>query len=74
MKKYEVTVYEQEDFDRVEREMTDERAAEILEGLPRGWFPYRLPAWGDVTESDLDKYEICLAIYRAIDKLRGDKE
>lgn len=35
MKKVEHIIYEQEDFDKVEREMTDERAAEVLEGLPR---------------------------------------
>lgn len=73
MIKYEMTIYEQEDFDKVKREMTDEHAADILERLPRGWFPYTLPEWGNASECDLDNYEICLAIYRAVDKLRGEK-
>lgn len=43
MKTYTVVEYEQEDFDSVKNNMTTEEAAEILESLPRGWFPYRLP-------------------------------
>ena len=75
MRVVEQIIYEQEDFDKVKQEMTDERAAEVLEGLPRGWFPYNLPEWSsNVTGADLNNYEICRAIERAVDKLRGDKE
>ena len=71
MQKYEVIVYEQEDFDKIRDEMTNKRAAEILNRIPRGWFPYRLPSWSDnVTKSDIDNYEICCAIWKAIEELR----
>lgn len=33
---YTVTIYEESDFRKVENEMTDARAVEILESLPRG--------------------------------------
>ena len=65
-------IYEQEDFDKIHREMSKERAIEILKGLclPRGWFPYNKPEWGiSCTSHDLDNYEICLAIQMAIDSL-----
>lgn len=39
MKEYIVREYEQEDFDSLIQNMTAKKAAEILEGLPRGWFP-----------------------------------
>ena len=71
MKKYTVTIYEESDFRKVENEMTDARAVEILESLPRGWFPYNRPEYGvDCKQSDIDNYEICLAIKRAISSLR----
>lgn len=64
---YTVTEYEQSDFDEIEARMTPERAAEVLAGLPRGWFPYRLPQYGDkVCCSDLENFEICCAIDLAI--------
>lgn len=72
MKEYTVREYEQEDFDSIIQNMTAKRAAEILEGLPRGWFPYRLPKWSnEVSESDFDNYEICCAIWFAVSVLRG---
>lgn len=64
-------IYEQEDFDKIKKEMTPERAIEILSELPRGWFPYRLPEWNDkVTESDLWNFEICCAIHKAVEALK----
>ena len=51
--------------------MTAEKAIRILEGLPRGWFPYKMPSWAnDVTDYDYEMYEICCAIWFAIDKLK----
>lgn len=44
---YTVTQYEQEDFDNVERNMTTEEDISILESLPRGYFPYTKPSWGE---------------------------
>lgn len=71
MKTYTVTEYEQEDFDKVKESMTAEKAIEILEGLPRGYFPYNLPEWGkNVDNWDYDNYEICCAIDKAIEALR----
>ena len=48
MKTLTTIIYEQEDFDKIYREMSKERAIEILKGLclPRGWFPYNKPEWG----------------------------
>ena len=75
MREYTVVEYEQEDFDKIAYGMTPERAVEILSGLPRGWFPYNLPDWGcKVTTSDLDHYEICCAINKAIEALRESEE
>lgn len=75
MKEYTYTVveYEQSDFDKVKEEMTPKRAAEVLEKLPRGWFPYMLPEWsikGKVDSTDLENYEICCAIDMAINALQ----
>ena len=50
---YTVTIYEESDFRKVENEMTDARAVEILESLPRGWFPYNRPE--PPKEEDKDK-------------------
>lgn len=72
MKTLTTIIYEQEDFDKIHREMSKERAIEILKGLclPRGWFPYNKPEWGiSCTAHDLYNYEICLAIQMAIDSL-----
>lgn len=74
MKQYTVVEYEQSDFDAVRDEMTIGKASAILECLPRGWFPYRLPEWGKaVTFSDYDNYRICCAIEMALKALRGMK-
>lgn len=71
MKQYTVVEYEQSDFDAVRDDMTAKEAAEILECLPRGWFPYRLPGVGQaVTFSDYDNYRICCAIEIALKALR----
>jgi len=56
MREYTVVEYEQSDFDDVKDRMTKEEAIRILEGLPRGWFPYRLPKWGGVVT--ISDYEI----------------
>ena len=69
MIKYETIVYEQEDFDVLDK-MTNEEAINILSALPRGYFPYRKPEWGDVTERDYDNYKICCAIDKAVEALR----
>lgn len=72
MKQYTVVEYEQADFDAVKNGMTIEEAVEILESLPRGWFPYRLPEWGGkVDSSDYDNYRTCCAIDIAIQALNG---
>ena len=74
MKTLTTIIYEQEDFDKIHREMSKARAIEILEGLPRGWFPYNKPEWGiNCTACDLDNYEICLAIQMAIDSLSQEE-
>ena len=71
MKKYTVIEYDQEDFDAVRDNMTTERAIEILDGLPRGWFPYNLPGWGaPCGERSYDNYKICCAIWHAVEKMR----
>ena len=72
MKTLTTIIYEQEDFDKIYREMSKERATEILKGLclPRGCFPYNKPEWDiSCTAHDLVNYEICLAIQMAIDSL-----
>lgn len=71
MIKYTITEYEQEDFDNIDKNMTAEEAASILEGLPRGYFPYTKPSWGKATESDFDNYKICCAIDMAITYLKA---
>lgn len=71
---YTITEYEQEDFDRVERNMTTEEAISILESLPRGYFPYTKPSWGKATERDFENYKICCAIDIAIEQLRKERE
>lgn len=71
MKKHTVIEYEQEDFDALRDSMTTEQAIEILEGLPRGYFPYNLPRWGTPCNVwDYDSYKICCAIWHAVEKLR----
>ena len=75
MKQHIVVEYEQSDFDAVKKEMTKEEAADILESLPRGWFPYRLPEWGEpVNSSDYDNYRTCCAIYLAVKTLKGEQD
>lgn len=75
MRTYTVTEYEQEDFDAVKDTMTSEKAIAILEELPDGWFPYRLPSWSDnVTDVDYEMYKICQAIWWAINRLKDDGE
>lgn len=73
---YTVFEFEQSDFDDMKNGMTPKRAAEVLEGLPRGWFPYRLPEWSEkekVDSSDLENYEICCAIDMAVEALQNFK-
>ena len=74
MKRYEVVEIEEEDFDEIEQGMTDERAIEVLKKLPEGWFAYRRPSWGGAKEFDLEQFEICCAIWHAIERLEGGKE
>ena len=69
----EITViYEQQDFEDIKQKMTKERAIEILEGLPRGYFPYNMPAWSaNCGSQDLDNYEICVALDMAVNALKN---
>lgn len=69
----EITViYEQQDFEDIKQKMTKERAIEILEGLPRGYFPYNMPAWSaNCGSRDLDNYEICVALDMAVSALKN---
>lgn len=64
----------EEYFDEIEQGMTDEKAIEILETLPEGWFPYRRPSWGNANVFDLKQFEICCAIWHAIERLKGEKK
>lgn len=70
----EITViYDQQDFEDIKQKMTKERAIEILEGLPRGYFPYNMPAWSSSCGSrDLDNYEICVALEMAVNSLKNE--
>lgn len=71
MKQYTMVEYEQSDFDDVKNGMTKEEAIQILEHLPRGWFPYHLPEWGEnVNGSDYDNYRVCCALEIAIKALK----
>lgn len=69
----EITViYEQQDFEDIKQKMTKERAIEIIEGLPRGYFPYNMPAWSaNCGSRDLDNYEICVALDMAVNALKN---
>lgn len=68
MKRFDMTGYEQEDFDNVRDEMTVDKAIEILNSLAENWFPYCIPAWDClVTSSDFENYEICCAIDKTIE-------
>lgn len=72
MKKYIVVEYEESDFDEVKNEMTNQEAVEILDSLPRGWFPYRHPSYDKhVSSSDYDNYRIYCALNLAIKALEG---
>ena len=75
MKEYTVVEYEQSDFDSIRNDMTKEESIQILEHLPRGWFPYHLPKWGgNVNGADYDNYKICCALEIAIEAFgRDDK-
>lgn len=70
----EITViYEQQDVEEIKQKMTKERAIEILEGLPRGYFPYNMPMWSASCGSwDLDNYEICVALEMAVKALKNE--
>ena len=64
-------IYEQQDFEDIKQKMTKERAIEIIEGLPRGYFPYNMPMWSASCGSwDLDNYEICVALDMAVKALK----
>lgn len=74
MKTYTVAEYEQSDFDAVKNGMTKEEAIQILEHLPRGWFPYNLPKWGgNVNGADYDNYRVCCALNIAVEALKKEK-
>lgn len=74
MKKYTAVEYEESDFDEVKNGMINQEAAEILDSLPRGWFPYRHPSYDKhVSSSDYDNYRICCALDLAIKALEGEK-
>lgn len=72
MKKYTVIEYEESDFDEVKNGTTNQEAVEILDSLPRGWFPYRHPSYDKhASSSDYDNYRICCALDLAIKALEG---
>ena len=74
MKKYTVVEYDESDFDEVKNGMTNQEAIEILDSLPRGFFPYDLPAYDkNVSSSDYNNYRICCALDLAIKALEGEK-
>lgn len=76
MRKYTVVEYEESDFDELRDNMTNEEAASILDLLPRGYFPYSHPSYGDkVTERDYENYKICCALRLAMKALydKGEK-
>ena len=59
-------IYEQQDFEDIKQKMTKERAIEILEGLPRGYFPYNMPMSSASCGSwYLENYEIFVALEMA---------
>ena len=63
-----ITEYEMEDYDNFEKNLTDEEAANILEYINRGWVPdYNYTG----SESDYENFKMHIAMYKAIDKLRG---
>lgn len=56
------------------KDMTADRAIEILEGLPRGYFLYNMPMWSaNCGSRDLDNYEICVALDMAVEVLKNKK-
>lgn len=65
-----LTKYKQEDFYAVRKEMTAEKAIEILEWLSRECFQYTMPAWGNTKEYDYENFKIYCAICFAINKLQ----
>ena len=69
-----IVIYEQEDFDKVQKDMTADRAIEILERLPRDYFPYNMPMWSaSCDSSDFAHYEICVALDIAVKALKSEK-
>lgn len=75
MKKYIVIKYEPSDFETIEKNMTAEKAAEILNKRVRGEFHYRSPATCTYPgERDLENFEVCCALDLAIKILRGGTE
>lgn len=53
--------------------MTKDEVIQILEHLPRGWFPYNLPEWGvGVNGADYDNYKVCCALKFDVEALRKD--
>jgi len=66
------TIYEQEDFDKVQKDMTTERAIEILKELPSLYFPYNMPGWStSCGPLDFYNYETCVALDMAVEALKN---
>lgn len=66
-----ITEYEQLDFDLVKENMNAETAIEILEQLPRGYFPYDMPCWKrNCSGWDYENYKVVCAIEYAIEILK----
>lgn len=66
--------YDQEDFDKVEQEITVGRAIEILERLPRAYFPYNTPMRSASCDSlDFAHYEICVVLNMMVKALKSVK-
>lgn len=68
MKSYTVTEYEMEDYKEVRNNMTNNEAIKLLEIIERGWIPdYSFSG----TEDDFDNYKLHVALYKAMDALKG---
>ena len=72
---YTTNIVTNKHFQEVENRMTNKRAIQILKTLPSAYFPYNKPEWGlECYQVDLDSYEICLAISRALEALQEKEE
>lgn len=63
MKQYTMTVYENEDYDKISTEMTNEEVVELLLYIKRGYIPdYNYTG----SEEDFENYKLNMAMSKAI--------